>query len=390
MAGRDSDSEDALEPVKAAVEFHWSWWYTKKVRPFFVKDGGRDVCVCVYHLRFEIFIESLYNYRKRLRGDLKLCKCEHPNHKSPIDFRRACVCPRHSSDRFDEIECVLNTCNTCCDLKLFKLCECEALSSLPPIKCQVYENIEYTRKDGTVQQKKDFVPREMPYTEWEVLFIKYWPKFMLHHDVGKWQDDQTLYLKQHIGRGMTFEIQDFGENYHIERKREHQTFYFCEIGVSLYGCMLRIHVEDLSEEYLGQPEKQKLLQFFEALGKPPIVLIAHIIVSEDLSHDNAFVQHVNSNIVPDWLNRVVAPGTVITKRILCTDGAPSQFKLADQILWVSKQGAPSTNTPKVLHIFRGTAHGKDDSDPELGHHKNAADRWQLRAVRCCMLPHGTA
>lgn len=36
-------------------------------------------------------------------------------------------------------------------------------------------------------------------------------------------------------------------------------------------------------------------------------------------------------------------------------------------------------TLKVRHIFRGTAHGKDDSDPELGHHKNAADRWQLRA-----------
>lgn len=33
----------------------------------------------------------------------------------------------------------------------------------------------------------------------------------------------------------------------------------------------------------------------------------------------------------------------------------------------------------MRHIFRGTAHGKDDSDPELGHHKNSADRWQLRA-----------
>ena len=26
-------------------------------------------------------------------------------------------------------------------------------------------------------------------------------------------------------------------------------------------------------------------------------------------------------------------------------------------------------TPKVRHVFRGTAHGKNDSDPELGHHK---------------------
>jgi len=31
--------------------------------------------------------------------------------------------------------------------------------------------------------------------------------------------------------------------------------------------------------------------------------------------------------------------------------------------------------------FRGTAHSKDDSYPELSHHKSAADRWQLRSVR---------
>ena len=74
--------------------------------------------------------------------------------------------------------------------------------------------------------------------------------------------------------------------------------------MSLYGCMLRIRVEDLSDEYLGLGEKQKLLQLFEKQGKPPIVLIAHIIVSEDLSHDNAFVQHVNSHIIWEWLKKV--------------------------------------------------------------------------------------
>jgi len=241
--------------------------------------------------------------------------------------------------------------------------------------------VEYACKDGEIKQKTDFVPREMPYADWEKLLIAYWPKFMLHHDVGKWQDDEAHYLKTHVTRGTTFEIEDFAENYHIERKREHQSFYFCEIGVTLFGCMLRICVEDLSDEYLGAGEKQKLLQLFQQLQKPPIVLIAHTVVSEDLSHDSAFVQHVNARIIPDWLRKVVAPGATMHLRILCTDGAPSQFKLADQMLWLSKQGAAGSGTPRVRHIFRGTAHGKDDSDPELGHHKSAADRWQLRAVR---------
>lgn len=268
-----TEDRPAIGAVEA-VEFHFSWWYTKMVRPFFVKDGGRDVCVCVYHLRFEIFVESLYNYVKRLRGDLKLCTCQHTSHKSPIDFRRAHTCARQPSQRFDEVPCVLNTCSTCSDLRLFELCECKARSQLPDIKCQVWEKFNYTCKDGTVKQKKDFIPRELPYCTWEQAFRQYWPKFMLHHDVGKWQDDETNFLKGHVMRGTTFEIQDFGENYHIERKREHQTFYFCEIGVTLYGCMLRMRVEDLSDEYLGPGEKTKLLQFFESLQKPTIVLIA--------------------------------------------------------------------------------------------------------------------
>lgn len=372
-------------PAKEEVEFHFSWWYTTKVRPFFVKDGGRDVCVCVYHLRFDIFVETLFHYIKRLRGDLKLCHCQHAMHKSPIDFRRAYTCVRQEGERYDKVACVTNTCEHCKDLRLFTLCECEAREQLPRIKCQIWEKVDYTLKDGTIKQKSDFIPRELPYSEWEKMLRSYWPKFMLHHDVGKWQDDETRYLKSHISKGMTFEIEDFGENYHIERKREHQTYYFCEIGVTLYGCMLRMRVEDVSEEYLGVGEKERLLTFFEKIGKPPIILIAHTIVSEDLSHDNAFVQHVNSVIIWGWLQSVLAPGTTISRRILCTDGAPSQYKLADQILWVSKQGELNSNTPKVRHIFRGTAHGKDDSDPELGHHKNAADRWQLRAVRGCQI-----
>lgn len=380
-AARDSNATIPAAAGAPKKPFHWSWWYTIKVRPFFVKDGGRDVCVCVYHLRWDLFVESLYNYSKRIRKDLKICTCVHPLPKSAIDFRRLHTCQRQGSDRYDNVECVINACLSCKDLRMFKLCECAALSNLdlPPIKAQIWQKMEYTLKDGSIKQKSDFAPCQMKFEAFEKLLVAYWPKFMIHHDVGKWQDDETRYLKTHLACGTTFEIQDFGENYHIERKREHQSFYFCEVGVTLYGCMLRIRVEDLSEDYLGTGEKEKLIDFYRALSKPPIILIGHIIVSEDLSHDNAFVQHVNSRIIPDWLNTVVSPGRQIQRRILCTDGAPNQYKLADQMLWLSKQGAPSSNTPFVRHIFRGTAHGKDDSDPELGHHKNAADRYQLRA-----------
>lgn len=384
-------------PAEQAVEFHFSWWYTIKVRPFFVKDGGREVCVCVYHLRFDLFVEALYNYTKRLRHDTKTCNCQHPNHKSAIDFRRAHVCVREElQGRYDAVACVTNECSRCKDLKMFNVCDCTPLPELPKIKCQLYEKFNYECKDGQIKEKKDFRPKEVSYQDFDTLFRKYWPKFMLHHDVGKWQDDECRYLKSHLSRGETFEIEDFGENYHIERKREHQSYYFSEVGVTLHGCMLRINLADLSDDYVGGPaERAKLMALFAAEDKPPVVLIAHIVVSEDLTHDNAFVQHVNSNIIWPWLKRVIAPDVVIRRRTLCTDGAPSQYKLADQILWLSKQGEHIEDflatrgsarmdkeqqpTPFVRHVFRGTAHGKDDSDPEIGHHKNAADRWQLSA-----------
>lgn len=194
-----TEHSEAIE-AKPEVQFHWSWWYTTKVRPFFVKDAGRDVCVCIYHLRFDLFVEAIFNYVKRLRCDLKVCNCQHSYYKSSIDFRRAHACVRTSSDRYDDVACVSNKCSSCSDLKLFKICECEARSQLPPIKAQVYEKVEYRCKDGTVKEKKDFVPREMPYSEFEALLIKYWPKLMMHHDTGKWQDDETSYLKSHVER----------------------------------------------------------------------------------------------------------------------------------------------------------------------------------------------
>lgn len=40
--------------------------------------------------------------------------------------------------------------------------------------------------------------------------------------------------------------------------------------------MLRIHVEALSDAYLGAGEKQKLLESFRSLNKLPLVLIADI------------------------------------------------------------------------------------------------------------------
>jgi hypothetical protein len=42
-------------------EFHMSHIFTAQCKPFWVKDATREVCLCIYHLRFELMCEALYN-----------------------------------------------------------------------------------------------------------------------------------------------------------------------------------------------------------------------------------------------------------------------------------------------------------------------------------------
>ena len=57
---------------KYGDKFHFSWWYCIKVRPFWVKEAGRETSVCIYHLRFDLMVKALYVFTKKLR-DAKVC-----------------------------------------------------------------------------------------------------------------------------------------------------------------------------------------------------------------------------------------------------------------------------------------------------------------------------
>jgi len=63
--------------------FHWSEKKTREYRPFQVKPAHREVCYCIYHLRFNLFVEALFFFRKRNR-DSGACNCKFPNLKGSI------------------------------------------------------------------------------------------------------------------------------------------------------------------------------------------------------------------------------------------------------------------------------------------------------------------
>ena len=88
----------------------------------------------------------------------------------------------------------------------------------------------------------------------------------------------------------------------------------------------------------GAEAKQRLLKMFAAQRVDAKVTLTFVIVSLDLHHDPAFVQHVNDTIItPCWFTANADAGVKWTAHFADSDGAPNQFNLADQYLWISCQ-----------------------------------------------------
>ena len=60
-----------------STDFHISAKQFREVKPFQVKSAGRDVCMCIYHLRWELMCSALRTARQGMRdsGAVK-CQCE--------------------------------------------------------------------------------------------------------------------------------------------------------------------------------------------------------------------------------------------------------------------------------------------------------------------------
>ena len=120
-----------------------------------------------------------------------------------------------------------------------------------------------------------------------------------------------------------------------------------------------IHIDDLRN--ITEQQRDDLRKCLTANNLPLTVTESHIVVSADLTHDSAAVQHFNDKLLTSYLQKNVAG---LTKHITVSDGAPQHFKLKETVLWISKQ----FERFKVFRswVFRGTAHGKDLSDSECG------------------------
>ena len=371
-----------LDGSKRPDGFQLSYKIIMFLMPFQVKQVGRHVCLCRYHLQWQYMVEGYYNYRvtlRRVSRDAERdCKCELTS--NPYDFRRLRVCRDRDDGRFDNRKCMLRTCGECSKQPI--LCDKEKLPESHEqnkASWNAWRKAEYERKDHTKKTTFDFVRTSGTWQELDKEMQEYEPDFFLHHDLWKWQEDDISHLKSNFPRGTFWSVQDFSENGDLHPRDEHQGRYYNEISYTLYGAICRFWIDDLKPEIFGGAEAQsKLKEFLLQKGLRPIVQISHIVVSTDLNHDPPFVMHVNENILVKWAQSMAAPGIRIDTHYATSDGAPTQFDNADMYLWISKQS--QKHGIRFDWTLTCSCHGKAESDPECGTVKNLIWRLLLDGV----------
>jgi len=119
-------------------------------------------------------------------------------------------------------------------------------------------------------------------------------------------------------------------------------------------------VEDLQVgKFFGgdEAEKQKLLDLFNKEWKAlPVVKVSVIIISPDLKHDNAMVQHIHDKVLIPWLKQHVVNPETFTAQLVFSDGGPAHYKLSDHVFWISTQ--KSKHDIHVRWNFMAPGHGK--------------------------------
>ena len=242
-------------------------------------------------------------------------------------------------------ECTEGRCSDCPRYGAVWCDECGPLAHPDwDVKYSRWEEVTYTTKDGRELKKHDFMTVTKKVADLEQDILKATPQFLLHHDLMKWQGADLKRKRASFPRGTFGSTQDFSENGKLSPKYEHVSRYFNEIGFTLYGAVLTFHAQDLGDSAFegvgglsGAEAKESILEQYatEKPGEPALVTITLAVISTDLSHNPAFVQHVNDNIVTPFAKQHAAPGVAFSTHYVDSDGCPNQFDLADQYLWIS-------------------------------------------------------
>ena len=352
--------------------------YVLGLKPFQCKPRGRDLCLCWRCLRWSFATAGLYNWRKEYQTSKIInspCKCE--NIRNPYELMKSMACPLAEDEEYHKDECLSGTCGDCGDFKKSPFCgECRQVKS--SIRYMKRQKIARTSKRGVVKEVHDFEKAEVTAAEFEERLREIWTGkkkkegggfskteegHLDHHTDLKCQSRDWHRTQTHFPRRSMASVQDFSENLTIEVKLEHQSKYYSQLGVTLYGKVCFFHVEDIRDSYMSRKDKDEFIEMCGREGLNHIVAVTLCAVSDDLRHNPAFVQHVNDKVFLPLIKSVILIEAPENDYFRC-DGSPTQFDNATQYVWVSRsQAETGVRTDLTLHC---TCHGKDKCDPEMG------------------------
>jgi hypothetical protein len=189
----------------------------------------------------------------------------------------------------------------------------------------------------------------------------------------KWQMQDWRYVKRNFPRGTWCCVQDFSENYTIEVALENQSKYYNNISITLFGIIGYFWIDDLCDAFANQGKREDMKKACAAKGTPPILTCALVFISDDLRHNQAFVQFAN-DIAYDYVAKNIMERPPFTTYAR-SDGAPTQFCNATQFFWIGMQA--SRGRGRMDWCLHCSCHGKDACDSELGGLKNILRRHLL-------------
>lgn len=213
--------------------------YIAVLRPFRVKQKGRDLCLCWRHLQWDLLAAGLYNWRKEVTTK-KLaegCSCE--NIRSGYTLLKLLLCDKPTGSEYHKPECLAGTCSECGDCKNIPFCaECRKVQK----EVRFMQRVKVKKKTakGKVTEKYDFDKAEMSVQDFEAHFKVVFKGFADHHTDVKCQTQDWKHCQVYFPRGSFSSVQDFSENLTIEVKLEHQSKYyrsvvwFCTVCLFLF------------------------------------------------------------------------------------------------------------------------------------------------------------
>ena len=335
------------------------------LEPFFVRKAGEETCVCVHHLKWSKLIETLGRQRKLLKVDE--CKCKNVT-SNGHEARHLMMCEREEDARFYIRECIHGECDECPGVGALDMCDAEE---------QAAEFVEFKRekwmkdqlKDGSDREAYDFFKVASDFSDLYAEISEYAPEILEHHDLATMQDYDWAETQADFPRGHFTSVQDFSMSYRHQRRVRHQSLFFQEVSSTLYGAVLRFHLDDLSDDYISAEEKARLRAGFAKHNENPIITITIADVSADPTHDNAYVQNFNDKLTA-FAESIKAPGVKWVCHHARSDGCKAQYKCAQHFYYISRQQA--TTGIRLDWQFSCSCHGKDLVDPEMGRAKAMA------------------